>query len=156
MIRLLSKYRTIAGVGLLLCTVRLLLRWRSLPQVLDLLNRGAEAGCRDISTLELRIYYVDRWLERFPYNTKGNCFPRALALYWLTRRAGRPVRFCCGIRREGSNLDGHAWLTLDQEPFHELSEQWRQYTVTFSYPELAAGQDETKKRPSPEGSARVA
>lgn len=156
MIRLLSKYRTIAGVGFLLCTVRLLLRLRSLPQVLDLLNHGAETARRDISTLELHIYYVDRWLERFPYNTKGNCFPRALALYWLARRAGCPVRFSCGIRREDSKLDGHAWLTLEQEPFHELSEQWRQYTVTFSYPELVAGPDETKSRPSPDGSARVA
>lgn len=156
MIRPLSKYWTIAGVGLLLCTVRLLLRWSSLPQVLALLDRSADAARYDVLTLERRIYYVDRWLELFPYNTKGNCFPRALALYWLARRVGRPVRFYCGIKREDSKLDGHAWLTLDQEPFHELSEQWRQYTVTFSFPELVAGQDEMKSRPSPEGSARVA
>ncbi len=156
MIQLLSKYWTIAGVGMLLCAVRFLLRWRSLPRVLDMLDHGAVAARRDLPALERRIYYVDRWLELFPYNTKGNCFPRALTLYWLARRAGYPVRFYCGIKREGSTLDGHAWLTLDREPFHELSEQWRQYAVTFSYPELAAGQDETSSRPSPKGSARVA
>jgi hypothetical protein len=156
MLRFLTKYWMVAGAGLLLCTVRLLLRWRSLPQVLDVLNRAAGTVRRDIATLEPRIYYVDRWLEVFPYNTKGNCFPRALALYWLARRVGCPVRFCCGIKREDAKLDGHAWLTLDQKPFHELSEQWRQYTVTFSYPDPPDDRTGAGHRPLPEDPARVA
>jgi hypothetical protein len=106
--------------------------------------------------LESHIYYVDRWLELFPYNIKGNCFPRALALYWLATRVGYPVRFCCGIKREDAKLDGHAWLMLDQKPFHELSEQWRQYTVTFSYPDPADDRTDARRGPSPEDPARVA
>jgi hypothetical protein len=86
------------------------------------------------------VYYVDRWLQLFPYNKKGNCFPRSLALYWFARRVGYPVRFHCGVRKEVSNLAGHAWLTLDHQPFHETGQQWQRFTVTFSYPpDPAAG-----------------
>jgi hypothetical protein len=86
------------------------------------------------------VYYVDRWLELFPYNKKGNCFPRSLALYWFARRLGYPVRFQCGVRKDVSHLDGHAWLTLDRLPFHETGQHWQHYTVTFSYPpDPAAG-----------------
>lgn len=156
MIQMLSKYGTIALVGLLVCAVRFLLRWKSLPNVLGMLDRGAVAAGRDLATLEHRVYYLDRWLELLPYNTKGNCFPRAVTLYWLARRAGCPVRLHCGIKREGLKLDGHAWLTLDREPFHEPSDQWRQYAVTFSYPELTVSEEGTHSRPTPTDSARVA
>jgi len=156
MLQLLSKYGTIASVGLLVCAVRFLLRWKSLPKVLGILNHGAMAAGRDLPMLERRMYYLDRWLELLPYNTKGNCFPRAVTAYWLARRTGFPVRLHCGIKREGVKLDGHAWLTLDREPFYELSEQWRQYAVTFSYPELAASEEHAHSRPTPTDSARVA
>lgn len=134
MARFVLKYGAITRVGLLLFGIRLLLRMKSLPQVAEMLTPAFTAGTREASSLEDLVYYVDRWLELFPYNAKGNCFPRALAVYWLARRSGCPVYFHCGVRKEISKLDGHAWLTLEDRPFHETSEQWRQFVVTFSYP----------------------
>jgi hypothetical protein len=53
---------------------------------------------------------------------------------------GYPVVFHCGVRKELSNLDGHAWLTLDHQPFHETGQYWQDFIVTFSYPpDPAAG-----------------
>jgi hypothetical protein len=134
MIRFVEKYGTVFRVGLVLLWVRLSLRVKSLPLVLDRLNprsmtrRPGEAMMGDL------VYYVDRWLQLFPYNKKGNCFPRSLALFWFARRLGYPVHFHCGVRKDVSNLDGHAWLTLDCQPFHEPGRHWQQFTVTFSYP----------------------
>ena len=48
------------------------------------------------------VYYVDRWLQLFPYNAKGNCFPRSLALYWFATTIGLPgVISLRGAKRRG-------------------------------------------------------
>ncbi|BFU96163.1 MAG: conserved protein of unknown function [Nitrospira sp.] len=146
MLRLWVKYAMIVRTGLLVLRVRVLLMTKDLLEVVETLSPGTVGERRDDSTMNDHIYYVDRWLRLFPYNKKGNCFPRALAGYWFARRSGYPVRFHCGVRKEGSRLDGHAWLTLDGEPFHETSRQWREYVVTFSYPSdapVANGQRQT-------------
>lgn len=140
MIRLVKKYWTVLRAGLVVLWVRFLLRVKSLPMVLDRLSPRSMTGRPDEAVMGDLVYYVDRWLTLFPYNKKGNCFPRSLALYWFAWRLGYPVLFHCGVRKEVSNLDGHAWLTLDRKPFHEAGQHWQRFTVTFSYPhDPAAG-----------------
>jgi Transglutaminase-like superfamily len=134
MIRLLEKYWTVFRAGLVVLWVRLSLRVKSLPRVLDRMNPHSMSGRPDEILMEDLVYYVDRWLQLFPYNKVGNCFPRSLALYWFARRLGYPVLFHCGVKKEVSNLHGHAWLTLDCQPFHEPGQHWQQFIVTFSYP----------------------
>ncbi len=132
--RLVKKYRTVLRIGLIVVWVRLLLRVNSLPLVLERLSLRSRTVKADDAAMKSLIYYVDRWLKLFPYNERGNCFPRALTLYRLARQLGYPVRFHCGVRKEASNLDGHAWLTLDSEAFYEPGKQWQYFTITFSYP----------------------
>lgn len=130
----LDKYWNVLLIGLLILWVRLLLRLTSLPVVLATLSSGSAMGTPDEAEIRKLTYYVDRWLRLFPYNQKGNCFPRSLALYRLARRRGYPVRFHCGVRKDLSGLEGHAWLTLESQTFHEPGTLWRDFTVTFSYP----------------------
>jgi Transglutaminase-like superfamily len=134
MLQLVEKYWTVLRVGLVVLWVRLSLRVKSLPLVLNGLNPRSMTGKPDEAVIGDLVYYVDRWLQLFPYNKKGNCFLRSLALYWFARRLGYPVLFHCGVRKEDSNLDGHAWLTLDRQPFLEPGQHWQHFTVTFSYP----------------------
>lgn len=134
MLRLIEKYWIVLRVGLVVLWVRLSLQVKSLPLVLERLTPRSMTGRPDEAVMGDLVYYVDRWLQLFPYNRKGNCFPRSLAVYWFARRLGYPVLFHCGVRKEVSNLDGHAWLTLDCQPFHEPGQQWQYFTVTFSYP----------------------
>jgi hypothetical protein len=121
-------------VGLVVLWVRLLLRYKRLPRVLDRLSPRSGKGTPDAAVMKFLAYYLDCWLRLFPYNKRGNCFPRALALYRFARQRGYPVRFHCGVRREAAGLDGHAWVTLDSETFHEPGTHWQDFTVTFSYP----------------------
>lgn len=133
--RFTRKYWAVFRVGLVLLWIRLLLRMKSLPLVLDCVNPRAIVGTTlDPAVIADLVYYVDRWLGLFPYNTKGNCFPRSLALYRFARRSGYAVTFFCGVRRESSGLDGHAWLMLDDQPFYESGQNWQRFTVTYSYP----------------------
>lgn len=135
--RMIRKYWMVLRMGLLVLYVRGMLRALSLPRVLAMLEpRSAEEHRRE--AIEDLLYYVDRWLQLFPYNVKGNCFPRSLSLYRIARRAGYPVSFCCGVRKEQGTLDGHAWLMLEGRPFHETGQYWKLFTVTFSYPSAPA------------------
>src|ERR1041385_5738417 len=88
MIRLVKKYGTVLRAGLVVLRVRVLLRVKSLPLVLDRLNPRSMAGGLDEAVMGDLVYYVDRWLQLFPYNTRGNCFPRSLFHYWFARRLG--------------------------------------------------------------------
>ena len=138
MFQLVKKYWTVLHVGLVVLWVRFLLRVESLPLVLDRLNSRSMIGTPNEVVMGDLVYYVDRWLQLFPYNKRGNCFPRSLALYWFARRLEYPVLFHCGVRKEVLSLDGHAWLTLDRHPFYEVGQHWQRFTVTFSYPQDSA------------------
>ena len=129
-----DKYWSVLKTGLLVLWVRLLLCVTSLPVVLAKLSPVSKLGNPDEAEMKKMVYYVDRWLQLFPYNQKGNCFPRSLVLYQLARRCGYPVRFHCGVRKDASGLEGHAWLTLESKTFHEPGTLWRDFTITFSYP----------------------
>jgi hypothetical protein len=139
---LVDKYQNILQAGLLVLWVRLRLHLASLPAVLAQLNSGSKIESQDEAQIKKMAYYIDRWLQLFPYNQKGNCFPRALALYRLARRQGYPVRFHCGVRKDESGLEGHAWLTLGSQAFHEPGTLWKDFTTTFSYPPDSMKQSE--------------
>lgn len=120
--------------GLVVLRVRLLLRYKRLPQILDRLSPCSRKGTPDAAVMGFLAYYVDRWLQLFPYNKRGNCFPRSLALYRFARQLGYPVMFHCGVRKDMLGLDGHAWLTLNGQAFQEPGTHWQGFTVTFFYP----------------------
>jgi hypothetical protein len=152
-IRFVRKYRIVFRVGFLVLWIRLLLRTKRLPLVLDQLTPPSKSGMLNHTELKYLVYYVDRWLQLFPYNKKGNCFPRSLAIYWFARRLGYPVLFHCGVKKDVASLNGHAWLTLDHLPFHESDQHWHGYTVTFSYPQEVLRRDPPIRRRSNETKA---
>src|SRR5262249_22725657 len=127
------KHWNIFRMGLLVLRVRVMLRFLKLPHLLSVLHPRTLRPQEEEQIEEL-LYYIDRWLQLFPYNAKGNCFPRSLSLYRIARSAGYPVSFHCGVRKERGALDGHAWLMLDNRAFHETSGYWQSFTVTFFYP----------------------
>ena len=131
---LVQKYRLIVATGLVVLGIRVALHMASLQWLLKQLSRDPAAGGHDEKVMENTAYYVDRWLALFPYNPKGNCFARALALFWFARRAGFPVQFNCGVMKRDQHLEGHAWLMLDDREFFEPSPSWRSFTVTVKVP----------------------
>lgn len=65
----------------------------------------------------------------------GICLRRSLLRYHFLRRAGLPVTVHFGARRLGDGLGGHAWLTVDGQPYHEQPEHYLNYTVMWSFPD---------------------
>lgn len=71
----------------------------------------------------------------------GLCLRRSLTRYYFLRRAGLPVVVQFGAKFSGGtpdrNVNGHAWLTLNGQPYFEDDENWRGFTVMFGYPASA-------------------
>jgi hypothetical protein len=68
----------------------------------------------------------------------GTCLRRSLTRYNFLRRDGVPVKVHFGARFVDGvpdrEITGHAWLTLNDDPYHEDSANWRDFTVMISYP----------------------
>lgn len=59
---------------------------------------------------------------------------RSLILFHYLRKAGREARIVFGVAKEEGRLEGHAWVTVNGEPFAEEGPVDR-YTVTYAYPD---------------------
>lgn len=72
----------------------------------------------------------------------GLCLRRSMTRYYFLRRAGLPVEVKFGARFKDGKSDrqvtGHAWLTLNGQPYYEADENWREFTVMLTYPESVA------------------
>ena len=84
--------------------------------------------------------WVDGILSRLPWPWRRTCLRRALVLYPLIRKAGRPVELSIGVRRDGPSADvtAHAWLTLGGAPYLEANpEHSGRHTLIATFPEPA-------------------
>lgn len=72
----------------------------------------------------------------------GLCLRRSLARYHFLRRAGVPLVINFGARFQAGQADrqvtGHAWVTLDGQPYHEDGENYQGFTVMIRYPDLTS------------------
>lgn len=110
------RFRSLAAVALvppLLEVVSLarLDRWRAF------LSRTVARGLPDDSALA---DWVDAALRGLPRPWSHTCLRRAAVLFYLLRKAGRPVDLCIGVRRDEKDaVQAHAWLMLAHEPYLE-------------------------------------
>ncbi|MCB8946193.1 MAG: lasso peptide biosynthesis protein [Ardenticatenaceae bacterium] len=67
----------------------------------------------------------------------GLCLRRSLIRYHYLRQLELPVVVQFGAKLAGQqkNIAGHAWLTLHNQPYYEAEENWRDFTVMFTWPE---------------------
>jgi hypothetical protein len=102
---------------------------------------GGRAGDRRIPAAVPDDHAVADWvtgvLRRLPGPWRYTCLRRAAVLYFLLRRAGRPVELWVGVRRVPAGaLDAHAWLVRDGRPYLESDPGHAgRYTVIARFPE---------------------
>lgn len=83
--------------------------------------------------------FADYWLRRL--RSRNPCLRRSLVLFARLRRAGLPVNFCLGIRKNeplgvDDPVQGHAWLELDGCVVLEPEAAIADYARTYCYPPL--------------------
>lgn len=68
----------------------------------------------------------------------GLCLRRSLVRYHYLRQLGIPVvvrfgaKFVDGVQER--DVTGHAWLEVNGRVYHEPEENWRGFTVMFTWP----------------------
>ena len=71
----------------------------------------------------------------------GLCLRRSLLRYRYLHELGVPVtvlfgaKFAPGDTPDKKKVTGHAWLVLDERPYHEADENWQGYTVMLRWPQ---------------------
>lgn len=77
-------------------------------------------------------------LER--HSPLGLCLRRSLLRYHYLRQLDIPVvvqfgaKFVEEVDRQEKDVTGHAWLTLNGRAYHEPEENWRDFTILFTWP----------------------
>ena len=93
----------------------LLVAYRSLPYVVDWVERHAPAGSWDYTRLPQAVFTIERIL-RVPVDRPHTlCLPRSLLLYYTLLRTGVPVKMNIGLDTS-SEAHSHAWVTVEGQP----------------------------------------
>ena len=98
-------------------------------------ERERERGSRGEAEIR-RLADVAALLDR--RSSLGLCLRRSLVRYHFLRRAGVPVVLQFGARFKDGHPDrevtGHAWLTREERPYYEDSQNYQGFRVMFAYP----------------------
>lgn len=72
----------------------------------------------------------------------GLCLRRSLTRFYFLRRMGVPVVLQFGAKfvsgKPDREVTGHAWLTLNGQPYYEAAENYQGFAVMFSFPTHSA------------------
>lgn len=114
----------------------------SLSRLIPLLSRGSPVS--DPLDDQALASWVDRILNALPWPWRRTCLRRAVVLYGLLRRAGRPVQLWIGVRKnrdapDGEGVSAHAWLTSGGSPYLETNvDHVRAHTPIARFPDPLA------------------
>ena len=124
-----------ARVGLWLCQSAVIVRWCSLPTLCRRAStrRKIRSDGLDLSRVVAVVSRVcQSRLFSLPIFPRA-CMRQSLALYRELTRMGYPATIHFGVRREGSGITGHSWVTLNAVPLAE-PHPVQSLSVTYSYP----------------------
>lgn len=130
-----------ARVAIDLIATRLTLRRRlerapSIPVLVrSLADAPSSSSPREPASLAPAVALAEALLTRLRV-VPDTCLYRSLGRFAALRRAGIPVRFVMGVRRDGGELVGHAWLEYRGTPLGEAVDP--DYVVTYSFPDAPA------------------
>lgn len=131
----LSRLWLVARLCSWLCCLPILVRTRSLPVLLERLvpvrkrPRSCDLGLDETVQLVTRICRVR--IFEMPIFPKP-CLRRALALSYVLSGDGHPVEIHFGVRRSGSDLHGHSWVTIEGESLGERNPA-ELFRTTYSF-----------------------
>jgi hypothetical protein len=110
---------------------------RPLPQAMrQLTASAAEMQTRLPEHSILRLADLAALLER--RSPLGLCLRRSLVRYHYLHPLDLPLSVQFGAKLSGDKTDrdltGHAWLVRDGQPYYEEDENWRGFTVMYTWP----------------------
>lgn len=131
-------------VVLLALLLPVLLRWLSLRGLMRKLTPPATRHSSQAPDVDRIVYLTDLVLGHLPL-VRSTCLIRSLVLYRLLRTEGMEVQIHFGVRKAGSTLAGHCWLTHQGRPLTGTT-SGNDFSDIYAYPPdanlLTGGEEE--------------
>jgi hypothetical protein len=130
-----------------LWSLPLLLRIYSVPTLLQQLSAGTRSKHKPISEREV-IGVVARVCNLRPFRSRifpKQCLRQSLCLCRALIALGYPVQIHFGVRKDGRELTGHCWLTIDGKPVADTSDS-STFKPVYSHTSVAASEAITNER----------
>lgn len=93
-------------------------------------------------TLDRMVQIVVRICHVRPFRSRLfplACMRQALTLYSILTDLGYPVNIYFGITKNGEQLRGHSWITLEGKPIAEIGDPTSSYHIVYSHPASQPG-----------------
>jgi Transglutaminase-like superfamily len=138
--RLISEYSFALRLAAWLCLLPIIMRLHPLPEILQRFT-SVRRQPNERSPLEMdrAVQIVVRicrlGLFHLPLFPRA-CLRQSLALYFVLTRMGYPVEIHFGIRKDGEDLGGHSWVTLDGKPVADRTHTGV-FAAVYSYPPIS-------------------
>lgn len=143
-INFLEKLCLLTSIFLLATVLPALIRFLSLPRLMQLLTPKHNKIHKNLELHKLRIVkFTDYILNRNFLIWKKTCLKRSLILYHFLRKLGLNIQICFGVRYKKDytndvaekDIEGHAWLLWNDEIFLEKDiKAVKSYLTTYSFP----------------------
>ena len=120
--------------GMCLCWLPIFLRVHTLPALLQRFTpvQGQQRNPTEVKrAVRLVVRLCQLRLFRWPMFPRM-CLRQALALYRVLTWMGYPVEIHFGIHKEGEDLRGHSWVTVQGQPVAERA-QTEVFRTIYSY-----------------------
>ncbi len=122
----------------LLMLLPLLKRILSLPALILFFDAKSTSGKLPVD-LDRLIQLTKRLLNLKIGFLSPNCVKQSLILFHFLRKYGHPAKIHFGIsKNDAGNLHGHAWVSLDGEPFAEAGNPRNEFKETYVFPKKAS------------------
>lgn len=122
-------------LGVWLCFLPILLSICSLPKLLQHFTAGGRAARKNALQMDRAVAIVVRLCQmrlfRLPIFPRA-CLRQSLALYHTLTRMGYPVEIHFGVHKDGEELRGHSWVTMQGKPVAETPTEI--FQIVYSYP----------------------
>lgn len=133
---LLSELWFALCLGIWLCLLPIFLRIRPLPELLQRFTQvRRRSNSRSPLEMDRAVTIVSRLCEMqlfgLPMFPKP-CLRQSLALYRVLTHMGYPVEIHFGVRKQGKELAGHSWVTMQGHPVAEQS-RTENFKPVYSY-----------------------
>ena len=127
-----SEFILLGRIVSLAVALPVLLRVMSLPAFMELWTPARTRRWAQAIDADQTARLTDLVLACLPL-VRNTCLIRSLVLYRLLRTGGMPARIHFGVRRAGSQLNGHSWLTCEGESLSE-SPANSPFNEIYAYP----------------------
>ena len=112
-------------------------RWMEISNLLKYLDQPAKnrnpLGPDEIEQAKFIWNYAHFILVKC-LQVKNPCFLRSLLLFWILRGKGLESKIYFGVKKRGSPLEGHSWISLNGKFLLEESDPQLTYIDIFAYP----------------------